>query len=86
MDTNLDTYSITELRHNTRKLLEKASEKGYVYLLRNSKTEAALVDIEYLNALRSAYEDYTDTLEFDLTVKQKRVPLSVYKRSRKIRK
>ncbi|MCL5797487.1 MAG: hypothetical protein M1366_01675 [Patescibacteria group bacterium] len=86
MNTNLDTYSITELRHKTRKLLEKASEKGYVYLLRNSKTEAALVDIEYLNALRSAYEDYTDTLEFDLTVKQKRVPLSVYKRSRKIRK
>ena len=76
MDTSSVTFSVTDLRHKTNKVLKMASEKGFVYLIRRSKTEAAVVDIGYLNALREAYEDYLDTLEFDKTIDLKRIPLS----------
>lgn len=75
MNTNLDTFSITDLRHKTNIVLRNAKNKGVSYLFRHSKAEAALVDIAYLNALQKAYEDYLDTLEFDQTVTQKRISL-----------
>ena len=59
----------------TKKVLKEAGEKGYVLLLRHSKAEAALVDINYLAALQEAYENYLDTLEFDKTIGLKRIPL-----------
>jgi len=82
MNTSIVTSTITELRHKTNKVLLKAEEMGYVYLLRRSKLTAAVVDIKYLEALQEAYEDYLDTLEFDQTIKLKRVPLSKAKRSK----
>lgn len=80
MDTTIVTSTITELRHKTNKVLLKAEERGYVYLLRRSKLTAAVVDIKYLNALQEAYEDYLDTLEFDQTIKLKRTPLTKAKK------
>ena len=82
MYTSMNTSTITDLRHKTNKVLQKAEEKGYVYLVRRSKVEAAVVDVKYLNALQEAYEDYLDTLEFDNTVKLKRIPLSKTKKSK----
>lgn len=75
MDTSIVTFSVTDLRHKTKKVLKEAGERGYVFLLRHSKAEAALVDINYLAALQEAYEDYLDTLEFDKTIGLKRIPL-----------
>ncbi|MBI4226491.1 type II toxin-antitoxin system Phd/YefM family antitoxin [Candidatus Roizmanbacteria bacterium] len=82
MDTSINTSTITDLRHKTNKVLQKAEEKGYVYLLRRSKVAAAVVDVKYLNALQEAYEDYLDTLEFDKTIKLKRIPLIKAKKSK----
>ena len=86
MDTSNVTYSVTDLRHKTSKVLKDALELGYVSLVHRSKTKAALVDIEYLKALQEAYEDYLDTLEFDKTIILKKVPfekhLKAYKKSR----
>jgi len=59
---------MTDLRHKTSKVLKKAKEEGYVFLVRHSKTEAAMIDIALLKALQEAYEDYLDILEFDKTV------------------
>lgn len=76
MYTSDSTFSVTDLRHKTTKVLEEVKIQGIVRLLNRSKTEAALVDIDYFNALQEAYEDYLDTLEFDKTVGLKRIPLS----------
>lgn len=74
------SFSVTDLRHKTIMLLKQAGEQGYVYLLRRSKPEAALVDIGYLRALQEAYEDYLDTLEFDKAVGLKRISLAQHKK------
>lgn len=79
MNTNIDTFSVTDLRHRTTKVLETLSEKGVVYLMRHAQKKAALVDIKYLTALQEAYEDYIDTIEYDKTIHQKRIPLSEHK-------
>lgn len=81
MNTLDDTFSVTDLRHKTSKILDRVADKGIVYLVRHSKTEAALVDMEYLVALQQAYENYIDTLEFDETVTLKRIPLSKHKKA-----
>jgi PHD/YefM family antitoxin component YafN of YafNO toxin-antitoxin module len=81
MSNYIDTYSVTDLRHKTNEILKLASAKGMVYLVRRSKTEAAIVDLDYLNALREAYEDYLDTLEFDKTIKLKKISLEKHKQS-----
>ena len=80
MNTSNVTYSITDLRHKTLKVLKDALDLGYVNLVQRSKTKAALVDIEYLRALQEAYENYLDTLEFDKTINLKRIPLEVHKK------
>ena len=82
MYTNFDTYSMTDLRHNLVEILAGLSSKSVVYLVRNSKPEAAMVDLEYLKALQSAHEDYLDTLEFDKTINLKRVSLAKHKKFR----
>ena len=80
MDTNISTFSITDLRQNTLDVLKAASENGFAYLVKHSKPHAAVVDIGYLQALQEAYEDYLDTLEFDHTINLKRIPLKAHKR------
>ncbi len=82
MHTKKDTFSITDLRHNTSFVLKEAMQKGFVYLLRHSKPEAALVNLDYLNALQEAYEDSLDAREFDRTVRLKRLILGEHKRRR----
>lgn len=78
MNTSM-IFSITDLRLRPLRVLAEAKSRGYAYLLRRSKAEAAIVDIDYLNALQEAYEDYLDTIEFDQTVSLKRIPLSAHK-------
>lgn len=80
MNTNIDTFSVTDLRHKTSQILDTLAEKGVVYLIRHAKPEAALVDIKYLTALQDAYEDYIDTIEFDKTIHLKRIALSEHKK------
>lgn len=80
MNTSIVTFSVTDLRHKTYEVLKGAIEGGYVYLLRHSKPEAALVDINYLAALQEVYEDHLDTLEFDRTVKLKRISLEGHRK------
>lgn len=81
MNTLNDTFSVTDLRHKTNEVLKNASKRGIVYLLRHSKKEAALVDINYLKALQEAHEDYLDVLEFDKTIGMKRISLTQHKKS-----
>lgn len=80
MNTNIDTFSITDLRHKTSEILRQVASKGFVYLVRHSKTEAAVVDAQYLNALKEAYEDYLDILEYDQTIDLKRISLIQHKK------
>ena len=76
MYTQTNTFSVTELRQKTSKILKDIVEKGVVYVLHRSKVKAAVVDPVYLQALQEAHEDYLDTLEFDQTVKLPRIPLA----------
>lgn len=80
MDTNNDTFSVTDLRHQTSNVLNTAHAQGYVILMRNSKPHVALVDISYLKALQEAHEEQLDIVEFDQTNKLKRIPLAQHKR------
>jgi len=80
MNTLSVTYSMTDLRQKTSQVLKDALELGYVNLVHRSKTKAAIVDIEYLKALQEAYEDYLDTIEFDETLKLKKIPFDVHKK------
>lgn len=82
MNTSMITSTITDLRHRTNKVIAKADENGYLYLLRRSKPAVAVVNIKYLSALQEAYEDYLDTLEFDKTVGLKRTLLSKFKKTK----
>lgn len=82
MNTNIDIFSVTDLRHKTNEVLKQVASKGMVYLMRHSKAKAAVVDIEYLEALREAYEDYLDIIEYDQTIDLKRVPLEKHKKLR----
>lgn len=79
MDTNNDTFSITDLRHQTSNVLNAALARGYVVLMRNSRPHAAVVDINYLKALQEAHEEQLDIDEFDKTIALKRISLSQHK-------
>ena len=80
MYTQNNTYSITDLRQKTSKLLKDAEEKGFIYVLHRSKVKAALVDVSYLAALQQSHEDYLDMLEYDQTIKLPRIPLAEHKK------
>ena len=80
MYTLNNTFSVTDLRQKTTKVLKEVKDTGFAYLLNRSKTQAALVDIDYLTALQEAYEDQVDTAEFDKTIKLKRISLQAYKK------
>ena len=80
MDINVVTFSVSDLRHNTTKVLKETLDRGFAYLLRHSKPEFALVDINYLQSLREAHEDYLDMLEFDKTVNLKRIPFATHQK------
>lgn len=80
MYTQNNTYSITDLRQKTSKVLKDAEEKGVIYVLYRSKVKAALVDAAYLEALQQSHEDYLDMLEFDQTIKLPRIPLAEHKK------
>lgn len=56
----MNTYSVTELRQKTSAVIKAALEKGYVYIIQNSKAKVAVVDSNYLTAMQEAYEDYLD--------------------------
>ena len=73
-----NTFSVTDLRHKTLEVLREVKNSGYVHLVSRSKTEAAIVDIDYLNALQEAYEDQMDIKEYDETIGLKRIPLEVH--------
>ena len=75
----MNTYSITDLRQKTSKVLKDASDNGYVYVTRNSKKEAAVVDSSYLENLQDAYEDYLDIIEYDKTINEPRTSWKEYK-------
>jgi len=76
MSANTHTYSITDLRQKTTQVLKDASSAGYGYVMHRSRPKAAIVDIDYLQMLQAAYEDYLDMLEYDKTINLPRIPLS----------
>ena len=78
MYTTNNTFSVTDLRHKTLEVLREVKNSGYVHLINRSKTEAAIVDIDYLNALQEAYEDQMDIQEYKETVGLKRISLEDY--------
>jgi len=80
MYTLNNTFSVTDLRQKTTKVLKEVKNTGFAYLLNRSKTQAAIVDIDYLTALQEAYEDQIDTAEFDKTVGLKRISLQAHKK------
>ncbi|MBU1200777.1 type II toxin-antitoxin system Phd/YefM family antitoxin [Patescibacteria group bacterium] len=74
MYTNLNTYSVTDLRQKTSKILNEAEDNGFVNIVQNSKPKVVVVSPQYLFALQEAYEDYLDNIEFDETINLKRTP------------
>lgn len=61
----MNTYSVTDLRHNTNSVLAASKQHGYISILKNSKQDAFLVDPKYFLALQETYDDYLDILEYD---------------------
>lgn len=82
MYTNINTYSVTDLRQKTAKVLADVLKGGVGYIIKNSKPQFALVDIEYLKTLQEAYEDYLDVIEFDKRSKEKTISWKDYKKSK----
>lgn len=80
MDTLSATFTVTDLRKKTKKVMKAAEESGYVHIFHRSRAKVSLIDSAYLKVLQSAYEDYLDTLEFDRTVNLKRIPLEIHRR------
>lgn len=71
----MNMYSVTDLRHKTKEVIESAIENDYVHIIQNSKAKVVLVDSGYFEAARDAYEDYLDVQEFDRTIDEPRVSL-----------
>lgn len=79
MDTPNSTFSVTDLRHKTSQVLQKAQDTGVVFVVQHSRIKAAVVDPDYLAALQKAHEDYLDVLEFDQTIDLPRITLEKHK-------
>ncbi len=79
MNTQTNTFSVTDLRHKTSQILQKVQDSGIVFVVQHSKIKAAVVDPEYLDALQKAQEDYLDILEFDQTIDLPRISLEKHK-------
>ncbi len=59
------TFTITDLRHNTNDIIDSLADNNAAYIMRNSKHAAVIVDVDYLHALESAYEDMLDAKNYD---------------------
>lgn len=80
MNTQNSTFSVTDLRHKTSRVLQKAQDNGVVFVVQHSRIKAAVVDPEYLATLQKTHEDYLDILEFDQTIGLPRISLKKHKR------
>jgi len=57
----INTVSITDLKQNTSKIIEKVRAEGRsLIILQRSKAAAVLVDPEYYDILEEALEDLAD--------------------------
>ena len=74
------TLTVTDLRRKSAWALNNLNEEKLFLLLQNSKPKGALVDLEYLKMLQTAYEDYLDILEFDKTINEKTISWKEYKK------
>ena len=74
------TLTVTDLRRKSAWALNNLNEEKLFLLLQNSKPKGALVDLEYLKMLQTAYEDYLDVLEFDKTINEKTISWKEYKK------
>lgn len=83
MDTSIATFSVTDLRHKTNAVLKETLTKGYAFVVRHSKPAVAVVDVNYLEALQEAHEEYLDVLEYDATAGLPRMTLAEHKKRRK---
>lgn len=83
MDTQNSTFSVTDLRHKTSEVMQKAQDEGVVFVVQHSRIKAALVDPEYLSALQKSHEDYLDILEYDQTIGLPRITVETHKRRSK---
>ena len=74
------TLTVTDLRRKSAWALNNLNKEKLFLLLQNSKPKGALVDLEYLKMLQTAYEDYLDVLEFDKTINEKTISWKEYKK------
>ena len=74
------TLTVTDLRRKSAWALNNLNEEKLFLLLQNSKPKGALVDLQYLKMLQTAYEDYLDVLEFDKTINEKTISWKEYKK------
>lgn len=77
------TLTVTDLRRKSAWVLNNLNEEKLFLLLQNSKPKGALVDLEYLKMLQTAYEDYMDVLEFDKAINDKTTSWEKYKKQSK---
>jgi len=76
--------SITDLRKQSAYFLANLPKEKLYLLLQNSKPKGVLVDLEYLQMLQEAYEDYLDILAYDKAIDEPKISWQRYKqRSRK---
>lgn len=78
------TYSVTDLRHKTSDVISSALDRGYVHIIKNSKTPVAVVDSKYLSMLQEAFEDMMDIKTADKHVNEPTISLEEYLRENKI--
>lgn len=72
----INTVSITDLKQNTRNVVEKLKkEKKSIAVLQRSKIAAVLVDPDYFSILEESLEDLIDLKAIEQRKNEKRVPL-----------
>ena len=74
------TYSVTDLRHKTSDVISTALDKGYVHIIKNSKTPVAVVDSKYLSMLQEAFEDMMDIKTADKYANEPTITIEEYLR------
>lgn len=59
----MNIFSITDLRHQTLKVISAAKRYGYVNVVKNSKAEVVIADPKWIKKLADAYEELLDIQE-----------------------
>lgn len=78
----MNLLSISDLRQNVAKIVDKLATKEPLIIMKRSKPQAVLVSHEYFTALEQSVLDLTDALEAEKAKKEPTVTLADYVKKR----